>query len=265
MTHTYTQTHTRALGKKLGVVQDHRTLPLRALLMPDVPRAPADHDIDHNQKTFPVFKNFEIGDCGIASYGHMTVGLERSSGQREIALTDDDIVRAYSAISGYDPRTGARDNGIYLLDGANYFRKVGVGKQKDGTPHKILAFAKVDHTDIDEVKLASFLFGGLYIGAALPNAASDQIDRGEQWDPSGDPQRDMFGSWGGHAMWTPMYDRRGGEVVTWGQRQRFTWAWWKAYVDEVFAFINPDYLRKSGATPQGFNTERLYTFLKTLG
>jgi hypothetical protein len=256
------------LGKKLGVVHDRRTLEVRALLTPDVPRPPGEHDIAHNTHDFPMFRNDAIGDCGVASYGHMTIGLERSSGQyrTEVMLSDDDIVRGYSGISGYDPRTGARDNGIYLLDGANYFRRVGVGRQKNGEPHKILAFARVDHTDEDEVKLASYLFGGLYIGAGLPDAAAQQIRDDREWDLSGDPRLDRFGSWGGHAMWAPKYDRKGGEVVTWGQRQRFTWRWWHTYVDEVYAFINPDYMRsRSGRTPQGFDVEKLTNFLKTLG
>jgi len=263
MTYTDHDAPNLKLGKKLGVVHDRRTLAVKAILPPKLPTVPRLHDIAHTQTTFPVFKNNDIGDCGVANFGHETVGLERSSQQREIQLTDDDIVRAYSAISGYNPETGENDNGIYLLDGANYFRKVGVGRQKNGQAHKILGFAAVDPKDHDEVRLASYLFGGLYIGAGLPNAAAQQIGR-SVWDLTGDARLDRFGSWGGHAMWTPAYDKNGGQVVTWGQRQRYTWRWWDTYVDEAYAFVNPDYLRTSGKTPQGYAIDQLQQFLSTL-
>lgn len=250
------------LGKKLGVVHDRRTLSVRALVDAPAVKVPHAHDIAHTVEEFPVFLNEELGDCGLASNGHRVIGQERSAGQHDLPVTDADVLAAYEAVGGYRPGHPETDNGVYLLDVCNYLRKTGMGRQRDGSPHTITGFAKVDPTNHDEVRLASYVFGGLYIGAALPVAAQDQV--GQLWQLTGDEHADKFGSWGGHAMWAPAYDVQGVGVVTWGRRQRATWEWWDTYVDEAYALVSPDFMRRGGKTPQGFNADALARFLETL-
>jgi hypothetical protein len=252
------------LGKKLGVVNDPRTLYFgRVLVVGSTYTPQAEVSIAHTIQSFPMFKNDAIGDCGVASYGHSVIARERSAQQdhRKVDLTDGDIVDAYSAISGYNPSTGQNDNGVYLLDAANYFRRVGVGHDENGEPHKILAYAKVNLSNVREVKQALHICGGLYIGAGLPISAQSQV--GDVWDVvKGDDGE--FGSWGGHAMYMLAYDADTFEVVTWGQRQKMTYKWLNAYVDEAYAEISPDYMRASGTTPQGFDEKYLQGFLNGL-
>jgi hypothetical protein len=259
------------LGKKLGVVEDRRTIRLADLITPRRPTPPRRNSVALNA-SFPMFANDEIGDCTCAALGQRIIAQERSSAQSSRpTVTVDDVIAAYSAVTGYDPARPETDQGAYLLDVLNYVRNTGIGHEKDGTTHTIGAFAKVDPADHNEVALAHWMFGGLYVGVGLPVAAQRQI--GGLWDPTGNARQDRWGSWGGHAMYVQTYDTRttmagavpGPTFVTWGDRQRATWRWWDTYVDECFAVISEDFLRTgTGKTPQGFDVAALTEQLNAL-
>lgn len=246
------------LGKKLGVVQDRRTIRARTVLeAPDSAIVvPKKHKIAGKISSVPMFANDDFGDCTCASQGHRVVIQENSSWQKEVQLTDEDVLAVYAAVTGFrrdDPNT---DNGAYELDILNYMVKVGMGKERDGSSHKIGAFVKVDHKNHEEVLRAHYVFGGLKVCAGLPLSASDQMRQGAAWDLTTGP-RARWGSWGGHSMYSHAYVERGIQVYTWEQEQMMTWAWWDEYVDEVYALISEDYFRRSGKTPQGFSMEAL--------
>jgi hypothetical protein len=266
------------LGKKLGVVEDRRTIMAEQVLLPDEVKVPVRHRIATGLTHVPMYVNDRLGDCTQAKKGHAIMTMERASSQSEIQVTDDDVVRAYMRVGGYVPGHPETDNGAYELDSLNDWRQNGIGVQRDGTPHKIDAFVRVDHTNHDEVLLAHYVFGGLMVCAGLPVSAERQIQRGEPWDVvSGSAGR--FGSWGGHSMYSHVYDRDqqptpiarnrfpgldGIAIWTWAQEQWMTWPWWDAYVDEVYAVKTPDYMRRSGTTPQGLDSAKLDRLLAAL-
>lgn len=251
------------LGKKLGVVQDPRTFKLKRFLDDEVlPTPPKSSRIAHNTYEFPMFANDTYGDCTCAAHGHRVVIQERSSSQsRKVTLTNEDILAAYSAVTGFDRNRPETDNGAYMLDVLNHMRHVGIGREADGTPHTITAFAKVNHRDLAEVKLAHWMFGGLYVGAALPNSAATEMYSGLNWSAT----TDSPGGWGGHAMHTRGYDAKGVEFITWGSVQKATWDWFTKYVDECYVVISEDFFKsKSGKTPQGFKLDALNRALERL-
>jgi hypothetical protein len=251
----------RQLGKKLGVVNDRRTLRAGHFLhSTNEIKAPREHRIAHNLHVVPMFANDRYGDCTCASQGHRVVAMENSSGQREIQLTDEDILRAYSAVTGFNPKDPSTDNGAYELDVLNYMRKTGMGRQKDGTPHTIGAFVAVDWKDHAEVRDAHYVFGGLKVCAGLPISAQHQ----DVWDVTTGPDA-AWGSWGGHSMYSPGYTDKGLIDFTWGREKLLTWAWIDEYVDEMYAVISDDYFRRGGKTPQGFSLERLTNALAEIG
>src|SRR4051812_17423635 len=49
--------------------------------------------------------NDRIGDCAIAAPGHMMMAWTANAG-RPFVPTDAQVLAAYSAVSGYDPKTG---------------------------------------------------------------------------------------------------------------------------------------------------------------
>jgi hypothetical protein len=145
------------LGKKLGVVEDRRTIMADQVLLADEVKVPVRHRIATGLTHVPMYVNDRLGDCTQAKKGHAIMTMERASSQSEIQVTDDDVVRAYMRVGGYVPGHPETDNGAYELDSLNDWRQNGIGVQRDGTPHKIDAFVRVDHTNHDEVLLAHYV------------------------------------------------------------------------------------------------------------
>jgi hypothetical protein len=166
---------------------------------------------------------------------------------------DAAIIKAYSAITGYDPKTGANDNGAVETDVLNYWRKEGIAN------HKIAAYAALEPRNHNHVQEAVYLFGGCYIGLSLPVSAQAQ----NIWSvpPGGAVGHGAPGSWGGHAVPVVAYNASGLTVVTWGQLKKMTWGFWDAYCEESYAIISQDFLKK-GKTPAGFDLAALETDLK---
>jgi hypothetical protein len=251
------------LGKKLGKVEDPRTFQVRLLTTLSELTIPKAWGLGHSHPTVPMFVNDRIGDCTIASNGHRVITQERASGQsREIQLTDSDIVKAYSAVTGYDPNTGRNDNGAYMLDVANYMRKVGIGKEKDGTPHTVMAFAEIGVKE-EYARAGALLFGGFWMGVWLPISAQRQpVWTVPDAGPIGPGEP---GSWGGHAIYASGYDAEGIFFYTWGRLMKMTWEFFKVYVDEAYIFITEDYLyRVKQTTPRGFDVARLEGYINEL-
>lgn len=253
------------LGKRLGVINDPRTLTLRPLLEGGVlPSPPPSSELGRN-KSVPMFLNDKAGDCTFVTHGHRIRLQEAAAGQRrEQPITDEDVIGAYAALTGYNPATGENDNGAYMLDVLNYMRTVGLGRQRDGTPHTIAAYVRINHRDEAEVRVASWLFGGLAAGIWLPWSARTQDLR--SWDvpltgPTGDGAP---GSWGGHSVYTTGYGRKGVTFKTWGADAAMTWRFWQTYVDEAYAVISDDFLHQSGKTRHGFAVAQLQAFLSQL-
>jgi hypothetical protein len=252
------------LGKHLGVVHDPRTLmAARIIDTTTLPHVPPEHRIARSLSSVPMFANDRLGDCTQASKGHAVITMEKSSGQREIQLTDEDIIVAYQRVGGYVPGRPETDNGAYELDSMNDWRQNGIGIERDATTHKIYAFAAVDWTNHIQVKQAHYLFNGLKVCAALPLSAADQLNSGMSWDVTEGP-RARAGSWGGHSMYSFGWDRDGLWVWTWGEAVRMSWAWVDKYVDEVYAVISEDAVRRGGRTQQGFDVAALNSYLRLL-
>lgn len=207
-------------------------------------------------KSWPMLANDRIGCCEVVTCAH-TVQAWTAHAGRERALTEPEVLAAYSAITGYNPATGRPDPGITSLAMLNYWRRVGVGG------HRITAYVEVDVTSRDEVKAALAVAGGLLIGADLPLSAGDQFREGRQWGMTRGA-RARLGSWGGHAMHAGGYDGRCVYVSTWGQVQRMTWAWWETYVAEAYAPISRDWFNAAGLTPTGLDLNALTTELQRI-
>ena len=242
---------------KLPPKEDPRTLKLSAYLRPNLPPPPDMLLRSEVQGPWGMMRNDEIGDCAIACPGHAIMSWTARTG-KQFTPTDEQIVEAYSAVSGYDPKTGENDNGCYALDVLKYWRRHGIAG------HKIHAFAKVDINHPRLIETAIMLFGGLYLGLSLPESAKRQL--GHLWSiPNENVENEAPGSWGGHAVWVPeLYNPQIVACVTWGGLQPMSWAWLRCYCDEAYAIISPDYLQE-GKNPDGFLLEALQRDLDALG
>ena len=230
---------------KLPVRLDVRTLRLaRYVDRTKLPAPPAQLDLTAHVADWPMYDNDRIGDCTIAAAGHMIEAWTAAAG-RFTEVSEHDVLHAFDAVKIVDPSTG--EAGAVELDVLTYWRKTGVGG------HRIGAFAGVSLHDEQLVRAGAYLFGGLYLGLALPLTAQHQA----VWDWTGSlsgPAKP--GSWGGHAVDVVGYDPHGLTVVTWGSLKQMTWSFWERYVDEAYALISPDFLTGDRA-PNGFDLAAL--------
>lgn len=238
------------LGKHLGVVQDPRTIRFGQFLAPaaQLPPIPRTVGITNKVKDWPMYLNDIEATCTCASSGHRLLGDSTREGH-PVKVSDKDVQAAYNRVNG------GRDNGAYMLDVANLLRTTGIAG------HKVAGFMKVDIRDWDHVKLGMRLFGGIWLGIALPISAQGQ----SEWLKVGDGTGDSApGSWGGHAVWAGWVEDLKMSCVTWGQKKAMSRAFVQTYVDEAYLLIDPAWLGKDAKSPQGFNLAQLQGYLKEL-
>jgi hypothetical protein len=241
---------------KLGKLAPHHDLrvPMLAKYTVSLPAAPAQIDWSDGLQNWGVMRNDTLGDCTCAAVGHAIQTWTKNAGI-ETTLPDSTIVSLYSAVAGYDPASGANDNGAAETDVLTYWLKNPVAG------HALDGFVAVQPKDIRDVKDALWLFGGVYIGLALPLSAQRQV--GTLWCvPAGGLAGDgAAGSWGGHAVYVVAYDSRGFTCITWGKPQRMSWNFWVAYCDESYGLLSHDWIttngQHQGLAPSGFDAAAL--------
>lgn len=241
----------RRLGKQ-APRHDPRTLLFENYIHPEkaLPPAPKAYKWDKHiaPNAWGMMKNDTVGDCTCAAAGHLILEWTTNVGGPFIS-SDDQIIAAYVAITGYNPVTGANDNGAVEIDVLNYWRQTGIAG------HQIAAYVALEPGNHQHIEEATYLFGGCYIGLQLPLSAQQQA----VWSvpPGGVQGSGAPGSWGGHAVPVVDYDARGLTVVTWGQTKRMTWSFWAAYCDEAYAILSPDFFNGSQVAPDGFDLTTL--------
>lgn len=230
-----------ALGKR-PPLDDPRTLRLAKYLDDDVllPEIPETADFAAAVPSWPMYGNNSLGDCTIADAAHLIQAWTAAAGS-PVTPDEAEVIVAYWA-------TGSSDDGRFELDVLGYWRNSGIAG------HRIGAYAAIDPQNLDHVRAAIWLFGGVYAGVALPNTAKTQA----VWDVVGDGETgdSQPGSWGGHAVPFLAYDADGLTTVTWGAAVRATYGFHLAYTDELYAIISPDFFAE-GRSPAGFDVEAL--------
>jgi hypothetical protein len=236
-------------------VQAHDILNLSVL--PETPAAFDWSQKDGTNLVYPMHGNNYAGDCVFASACHMLGTWTGQTGQQE-AITEAQAIDAYSRFTGYNPATGANDNGAVMLDVAKRWAK---GENIAG--HVIKAFVSVDTKRLDLVAAASNLFGGLWTGWALPTAwqGADEWTAGPNTDGKWAPY-----SWGGHAVQQTLYSPGMLGIKTWTEDMPVTPAAWDTYCGEAYALISQDtWLRLAGACPAGVDLQKLIDLLPVVG
>jgi hypothetical protein len=204
-----------------------------------------------------MMRNDEIGDCTCAAAAHLVQDWTSNDAAKMITISDNDVVKAYSAVSGYDPDTGLNDNGAVEIEVLNYWRKKGIGG------HKFDAYVSLEPRNHEHIRDAIHLFGGVYIGLALPVSA--QTQRTWTVPPGGPTGPGAPGSWGGHAVILVGYNSRRVTCVTWGEEKQMTWGFLDAYCDEAYALLSvSDWLHSDRKAPNGFDLETLREDLKQI-
>lgn len=241
---------TRQAGRlgRLPYDPNRPALRLTGRLQGTVPPNPVVADWLSKVTTWPMYGNDQYGDCVWAMIGHMIEAWTQYAGGTAVEVTTEQLLAAYSAVTGFNPNDPATDQGTNIADALEYWRVTGVAG------HKILAYAKVDHTNPAEVEAAINLFGSLAVGVNLPASAMDQFNAGQEWTVVQGSPND-----GGHAIHAGAYDTaaKDARVTTWGNVQPLDDPWWNAFVEECWAVITPEWVAATGLTPSGLDLQGL--------
>ena len=219
--------------------------------LPSIPRAfdwsmrdgvPLEYGMDGND---------QYGDCPFASACHQIGTWTGQTGTEQVG-TAADALDAYARFTGFNPADPSTDNGANMLQVALQWRTMPI------MGRTIKAFATVDMKRPDLVAAAANLFGGVWVGWALPAAwqGSDEWMTGPstegQWAP---------GSWGGHATHLSLVSPAMFGVKTWGQHMCVTPKALATYCDEGYVLLSDDWLT-DGRCPAGVDGEALAADLK---
>jgi hypothetical protein len=179
--------------------------------------------------------NDSLGDCTIAALAHALTTYRGLLGTKDI-MSKQAVTKLYFHL------TGGADSGLNELDVLSYWRSHAVSNDK------IMAYVAVDPKNHTHVQQAIQLFGGVYLGFQVPHNCIDEFNARKPWTP-GPLTND------GHAVFAYGYDQNSVNVLTWGNTQPGTWAWWDECVDEAYAILPPE-AAQPGFAP-GFNVTQL--------
>lgn len=182
-----------------------------------------------------LYENDRYGDCGPASVANLRKMVTLYLGGAERSPSQDDVFDLYrrSGNPGFDPVDpgGEGDGGVDMQTMLEAVRAEGIGGVR------CAGFAKVDHTNLDEMRAAIAIFGGLLLGVNLETAQQRQTSRGVwTWENSAE--------WGGHAVLAGAYTSAvsGSDVgvITWGEIVGLTRAFERHQLEEAWVVIWPE-------------------------
>ena len=201
-----------------------------------LPTPPAAMDWSLERTDWGMMLNDQLGDCTIAGAAHAVQTFTQANGAI-VTLPDADVLAYYEKWDGYDPNDPNSDQGGDEHEVLKQWRSQGL------SGHTLNAWADVNVKNVNEVKTAIWLFGGLYIGFEVPNNIDETA--GAVWDVSGAGPID-----GGHCVHVVGYDDKGLILISWGAIYRMTWAFWAKYVSEAHALLSFDWIKNNVAPNQ---------------
>ena len=192
--------------------------------------------------------NDQYGDCVLAAAAHgENIWTTWSETGPEIVMTTAQTLQAYSEVTGFNPAIPSTDQGTMPDAMLKYWQTTGM--PTNSGRRKILAYAAVDHTDLNEVKLAIDWFGFVLTSWALPLAFQNQQD----WVlPPNQSGNNAPYSWGGHETLIGEYDGDNFKTVTWGAQDTGVdpaLITNTDYCTSMYVAISEDWMRKDMKTP----------------
>lgn len=210
------------------------------------------------QSSWGMLGNDRAGDCVWASAAHQTMLWNAAEKNQVTQFSSESVLSDYSKVTGYDPVTGANDNGTEIRTALKYRQKTGI-LDANGQRHKIGAYVALDPTNTTQMLEALYLFGIVEIGIQFPSYAMDEFNQGKAWT-----YRAQHTIEGGHDI--PLVARPSTtylQLVTWAKMIKASNSFIKHFCDEAWAIISPEFLT-SGTSPLGFNLTQLTQDLAAL-
>lgn len=192
------------------------------------------------------------GDCEIAGKLNETLEAAKNAGRPIPVVDGATAVNLYSLLSGYNPSTGANDNGLDTRTVLNYFQKTGLTDQ-NGVNLKIGPYFFGEPQNWQEYCEIAFLFEAGGIAWDFTSQMMDQFDAGKPWQYVANSTPE-----GGHytAGMGPNH------TISWTRNQAFTTLCYQRQNTEVSGYIYPErYNAVTGETLEGWKDADLEKFI----
>lgn len=222
-------------------------LSLARVLTGKIPAHPAAADYLARLAGWEMLGNDRAGDCVSVTWANIRRLVSSIAGAERYPSQDEVWTLYRTQNPDFDPNgtedtngPGSHaDQGMDIQTLLEYLVKHG---GPDGT--KALAFAKVDPTNVDEVKAAVAIFGFVWTGIVVQAANQDEFANRRPWDYHRSSPDE-----GGHSVITGGYGAPGGgplggdeRFITWAEETSFTDAYWRRQVEETWVVIWPEHL-----------------------
>ena len=207
------------------------SLKLASFLTGNIPNHPSSEDYLSRLQNWQMLGNNQYGDCVAVTWANMR-RLVTATLSTENYPTMDQVTALYKT---QNPSFPAQDDGMDIQTCLEYLHDTG---GPDGI--KIVAFAKVNLSNLEEVRAALAIFGCLWIGINVQQANVTQFSQGQPWDYVNGSPKD-----GGHSVIGGGYTGQASDdvrFITWAEETGFTDSFWNNQVEEVWAVIWPEQL-----------------------
>jgi hypothetical protein len=209
--------------------------------------------------------NDRLGCCTLAAAYHLMQVWSAHGRERVLTEADPFVEQAYREFAGYDG-TPATDRGAVEQDILRQWLQTGVpiaeGTEDDPRPgrSRLLFYGEVDPRNLVDVCRAIHDCGGVYVGFEVPAWLMETDPLPQIWytdvnlrSPAGDQIV------GGHAVSLIGYDNAAStfDVLSWGTLYQMSFAFFRRYVDEVYALSHPWWVDATGRTPLGLSPRQL--------
>ena len=217
-----------------------------SILSGTAPAHPASVDYLSKLSNWQMLGNDVAGDCNAVTWANMrrlvtaTLSTEEYPDQAQVWQFYETQNPGFdpSGSSDTDGPGSSDDQGMDVQTGLEYLHANG---GPDGV--RAVAFAKVDHANLDEVKAAIAIFGSLWLGVLVLDANQTEFADGKPWT-------DVRGSRidGGHAIVAGGYDTNDVDFITWAKETEFAKSFWdgsvkgNSLVEEAWVVIWPEHL-----------------------
>lgn len=205
-----------------------------------------------------MFLNDQLGDCTCAAFYHALQIWSLGAKRPEMTESDSSVLSLYEKATGYNPDDPSTDQGGVEQNVLTYVLHSGAPVD-GGSVHKISAFYEVDPRNTSDVKQTIYECGLAYIGFDVPqNLMPENGETPSLWTV--EPGQQIIG---GHAIILTGYDSQGLDLISWGAKYRMTWAFFAKYVDEVYAIVDPEWIKATGQTPCGMTLAQLEQLMRS--
>lgn len=172
------------------------------------------------------------GDCAWAGPAHEEMESAADAGRPIPKFSGASIVKQYSEYSGYDPQTGANDNGSDVQEVLAWRQSKGLYDDV-GHHYKIGKTVAIEPGNLQHLWECAWLFECVGIGITVTAAQMEQFDASAQptWDyVPGSPVE------GGH--YVPVVGKLG--LISWAEDVYYTPRFIEHQNDESYTYIDPE-------------------------